>query len=189
MPVHCTSLCTTLPYKSLFLVAAASAHRSSELCALTTKEGYLCCNPSGVRMLLDPSFLTKNQSALITPAAIFLPYISSLSPVQDRQVCPVRALKWYLERTKPVRTSPRLFLVPRFLFHPASQDSLPRWLVKIISSQSKSSGHHPRAHDIRAVATSEAWFRGVPIEDIIKAACWKTPSTFVACYLTQRALH
>ena len=27
------------------------------------------------------------------------------------------------------------------------------------------------------------FFKGVPIEDIIKAACWKSPRTFTSCYL------
>ena len=182
-PMHNSTL-EHLTHKTLFLVAAASARRRSELHALTTKERYLRFDPSGVRMLPDPAFLTKNQSVSFTPSEIFLPSIPSMSSVrEDRLVCPVRALKWYLEKTKPVRTSPRLFLVPRSPFQPASKDSISRWLVKVISSQANPDDH-PRAHDIRAVASSEAWFRGVSMEDIMKAACWKTPSTFVACYLT-----
>ncbi|PIK48260.1 putative USP6 N-terminal-like protein-like [Apostichopus japonicus] len=42
----------------------------------------------------------------------------------------------------------------------------------------------PRAHDIRGISASTALFAGIPIEDILKAAAWKTPTTFVACYLT-----
>lgn len=183
-PIHNATL-EHLTFKTLFLVAAASARRRSELHALTTKEGFLRFDPSGVRMLPDPSFLTKNQSASFTPAEIFLPYIASLSSIrEDKLVCPVRALSWYLERTKPIRNSPRLFLVPRSPFQPASKDSISRWLVKIISSQIQPGRHRPRAHDVRAVATSRAWFRGIPLEDIMKAACWKTPSSFVSCYLT-----
>ena len=33
-------------------------------------------------------------------------------------------------------------------------------------------------------STSTALFAGVPVEDIIKAGAWKTPTTFVQCYLT-----
>ncbi|KAJ8041997.1 hypothetical protein HOLleu_12954 [Holothuria leucospilota] len=41
-----------------------------------------------------------------------------------------------------------------------------------------------RAHDLRAHATSKAWFARVPVNEVIRAAAWKTPSSFVAHYLT-----
>ena len=39
-------------------------------------------------------------------------------------------------------------------------------------------------HDVRAVSASWAFFRGVPMEDICKPACWKTLSIFTLCYLS-----
>ncbi|XP_038072759.1 uncharacterized protein LOC119741137 [Patiria miniata] len=40
-----------------------------------------------------------------------------------------------------------------------------------------------RAHEVRGVSTSWACFKGVPLGDIVKAACWKNPNTFFECYL------
>ena len=73
------------------------------------KAGFLRFDPGGVRLLPDPQFLAKNQSASFTPGEIFVPTMSSGSSIsEDRKCCPVRALKWYLDRTKPVRKADRL---------------------------------------------------------------------------------
>ncbi len=39
-----------------------------------------------------------------------------------------------------------------------------------------------RAHSTRGVASSQALFRGVPLEDICVAAGWSSPHTFVRFY-------
>ncbi len=39
-----------------------------------------------------------------------------------------------------------------------------------------------RAHSTRGVASSQALFRGVPLEDICVAAGWSSPHTFVKFY-------
>ena len=119
-----------------------------------------------------------------TPNAIFLPNLSSSSSIrEDRLVCPVRALKWYLDKTKHLRTSDVLFILPRAPYTPASKDTISKWLVKLISNHA-APDEPVRAHDLRAHASSTAWFRGVSIPDIMNAAAWKTPSSFVSCYLT-----
>ena len=173
-----------LTLKTLFLLAAASARRRSELHALSVKQGFIRFTPSGVHLLPDPEFLSKNQSILFTPEPIFLPNLSEASSIrEDRFVCPVRALKWYLEKTKRLRTSDALFILPRAPYSPASKDTISRWIVNLVAKHA-----HPddpvRAHDVRAHASSVAWFKGVPLADIMKAAAWKTPSSFVSAYLT-----
>ncbi len=39
-----------------------------------------------------------------------------------------------------------------------------------------------RAHSTRSVASSQALFRGVPLEDICVAAGWSSPHTFIRFY-------
>ena len=173
-----------LTHKTLFLVAAASARRRSELHALSVKRGFIRFTPAGVHLLPDPSFLAKNQSASFTPKAIFLPSLSSASSIrEDRLLCPVRALKWYAHRTKLLRQSSNLFILPRSPYSPASKDTISKWLIRLILPHVQPN-EYVRAHDIRAHASSKAWFQGVPLQDIMDAAAWKTPSSFVSCYLT-----
>ena len=182
-PMHEAPL-EQLTFKTVFLVAAASARRRSELHALTSQKGFIRFDPDGVHLLPDPSFLAKNQSPSFSPQEIYLPSIASTSTVrEDRVLCPVRALKWYLARTKPVRKSSQLFLIPRRPYAPASKDTLSRWIVQLIRPHAQPE-ERVKAHDVRAHAASRAWFKGVGLEDILRAAAWKTPSTFVASYLT-----
>ena len=182
-PLHRAPL-DVLTAKTVFLVAAASARRRSEIHALSIKRGFIRFSPSGVYMLPDPSFLAKNQSMSFTPNPVFLPDMTSASSVrEDKFVCPVRALKWYLDRTKHLRTSDSLFVIPRSPYSPASKDTISRWIVSLIAKHANPNDN-VRAHDLRAHASSMAWFKGVPLQDILNAAAWKTPSSFVSNYLT-----
>ena len=126
--------------------------------------------------------MPKNQTLGFISGDIFIPRIESLSSVvEDRRWCPVRALKWYVKRTESCRQSSRLFVLPRAPFTAVSRDTISRWLVDIIAPHATGA---VRAHQVRGQAASKALFAGVPVQDILKAAAWKTPSTFVACYLT-----
>jgi len=180
-PIHKASL-SCLTHKTLFLVAAASARRRSCLHALSTKPGHIRFENHGVRLIPDPLFLAKNQTLEFLPGDIFIPEIKTLSSIrEDRLWCPVRALKWYIDRTKELRSSSRLFILPGGQHTAASKDTLSRWLAEVIRPHTHD---RVRAHDIRGVAASRALFAGVPVPDILKAAAWKTPSTFVSCYLS-----
>ena len=180
-PLHSCRL-ELLTRKVLFLVAAATARRRSCLQALSVRPGHIRFENHGVRLIPDHQFLAKNQTLTFLPGDIFIPEISSASSVrEDKKWCPVRALKWYLHRTKEVRTSDRLFVLPRRPFTAASKDTISRWLTEVITPHAQGT---VRAHQVRGMAASKALFAGVPIEDILKAAAWKTPSTFVACYLS-----
>ena len=43
--------------------------------------------------------------------------------------------------------------------------------------------HSVKAHEVRAYSASVALLRAVPLEDILKAACWKCHNTFTSHYL------
>lgn len=166
-------------------MATASARRRSCLIhALTTKAGFLRFEPGGARLLSDPQFLAKNQSMSFTPGEIFLPALGVVSTIaEDKICCPVRALRWYLDNTKNLRQSEKLFILQRRPFSPASKNTISRWIKDLIKPHANE-GERVRAHDLRGHATSKAWFGHINLEDIMKAAAWKTPSSFVSCYLT-----
>jgi len=62
-------------------------------------------------------------------------------------------------------------------FQAASKDTISKWIITLILPHAM--GQKVRAHDVRGQATSKALFAGVPLSDILKAAAWKTPTTFV----------
>ena len=133
-----------------------------------------------------PDFIAKNQSPSTQSVDIFLPYISSFSSVEaDKVWCPVRALKWYLDRTKVKRSSSSLFVSSIEPFKAISKASIARWLVECISMagpEALVSGKF-RAHDTRSVSSSWAFFNGASLKDIQQANFWSSPNTFISCYL------
>ena len=178
-----------LSVKAAFLLAVASSRRRSEISSLTLEPGHIRWEPGGVRLIPRTDFLTKNQSESFTPPDIFLPDIKSFSAIpEDRFWCPVRALKWYLSRTKSIRQAHNdLFITTTPPYRPASRDTIARWLVTAIKSAGDESSAKPsgsvHAHDIRAASASWAFFKGASINEIVQAACWKDPNTFTQCYL------
>ena len=187
-PLHSCSL-KSLTLKTVFLVSLASGRRRGAIQALSASRGHLNFLPHGVRLIPEPSFLAKNQTMDLLPHPIFIPKISSFSSVREDKVwCPVRALSWYIHRTKAFRTSTQtaLFLTHRAPHKRASASTISRWIVEAISANplSLTGPGTPRAHDVRGVATSWALFQSVPLDEILKSAVWKTPNSFISCYLT-----
>ena len=184
-PLHKVSL-HCLAIKTAFLVAIASGQRVSALHALSIEPGHVRWEPAGVRLVPRPNFIAKNQSPSSQPVEIFLPSMSSFSSVEaDKVWCPVRALKWYLDRTKSKRSSTSLFVSSIAPFKAISKASISRWLVECISMAGPDalvSGRF-RAHDTRSVSSSWALFNGASLKDFQQAAYWSSPNTFISCYL------
>ena len=137
-------------------------------------------------MIPKAGFFTENQSESSGPVEIFLPSLSSHSSVREDKVsCPVRALKWYLNRSLPLRNSPDLFVTTTAPHCHASHSTLSRWIVEAIKSASSEAlvSSTPRAHDTHSLSTSWALFNGATIDQIQKAAYWSNTNSFISCYL------
>ena len=167
-----------LSLKMAFLLSAASARRRSALYALSLKEGHIRFESGSVRLVPDPSFLTKNQTLDFLPESIFLPSLSTLSDTRENRVwCPVRCLLAYIKRTQNLRGMiKRFFISFQKPHHRVSRDTISHWITQAIVYIFANKAH---AHQVRAVSTSIALFAGVPLGEIMRAAVWKTPSTFV----------
>ena len=135
--------------------------------------------------ILKIQFFAKNQSLDFSPPDIFVPSLTSFSSIaEDKWWCPVRALKYYIARTEPLRGDiKQLFIMTIQPHHQASVTTIARWLSEAIQCPSAHQGSKSQAHETRSVSTSWAHMLGVPISEIMKAACWKNPSTFTSCYL------
>ena len=182
-PLHNCSL-KYLTLKTVFLVSLASGRRRGAIQALSASRGHLNFLPHGVRLIPEPAFLAKNQTVDFLPHPIFILKISSFSSVREDKVwCPVRALSWYVERTKAFRTPTQmaLFLTHRAPHGRASASTISRWIVEAISANPRSltGPGTPRAHDVRGVAASWALFQGVPLDEILRSAVWKNPNSFL----------
>ena len=112
-PLSSLSLCSLMK-KVLFLVSLATAKRVSELQALSR---YVCFS-SGACLAYVPEFVAKTESAVNPlPPSFVIQSLSDFAAGLDEELllCPVCALREYLNRTASVVNRPRcLFVSPRF---------------------------------------------------------------------------
>ena len=169
--------------KTVFLVAVATARRVSELHALSRTASAV--TSAGATLVLRPDFMAKNESSSFSHANVFIPSIASSSAVaEDRFWCPVRALKYYLDKTDSLREgSDSIFLTHAYPYRPASKQTIARWLTQVIGDAKALLGDvRISAHSVRAMTASWAYHKGLSIKEICDAVSWKSRSTFTTCY-------
>ena len=180
-PIHTAPL-RSVAVKTAFLLQLASARRGSWVHSCRIDACHLRWENGGVR-LLPSLLLDKNQSVSFTPSEVFLLSLKEFSP-DDKVHCPVRALKWYLELTKPLRGDEKaLFIRSREPYTKATKSTVAGWVKEAIAG---AFSHLPkerrqrmgiRAHDTRGVATTWATMAGVPFEAIMEFSVFATPTS------------
>ncbi len=140
--------------------------------------------PGYIPKVLSTSF----RSQVVTLHSFHPPPFASSEDKRLHLLCPVRALKLYVDRSKVWRKSPQLLICfgagRRGLA--TSKQRISHWVRDAISLayevRNLPSPLSLRAHSTRGVASSQALFRGVPLEYICVAAGWSSPHTFVRFY-------
>ena len=158
-----------LTFKTVFLLTLASDS------SLSYKENW-----SQVTLAPSTAFLAKNQLAsdwrtAIKPVVIpaFKPHLDS-SLTQDRSLCPLCPLKYYLDRTKDLmRNKNFLFVAIKEGFtRYISRATISSWLKQTIlftheKSDSESQQlYQVKAHDVRSMAASLAFKGGAYLSDV-----------------------
>jgi integrase len=153
-------------YKTAFLLALATAKRRSELHAVDYTA--IRWEKDIVHLSLLPDFVAKKQRRGETFPPIMVPSLAHTLGSKDpnRSLCPFRALKWYLEKSKPTRSSQRrLFISFTKPGKEIAAPTLSRWIVKAVTIALDSNRDLEcnrgtlRAHEVRAIATSLAHMR------------------------------
>ena len=150
-------------------------------------------------MALFPSsdFIAKNQLAHEGAQSVSPVVIPALTTRVDRQfkqdrfLCPVRALRYYLDRTKDLRGNRSLLFISFKKGHSTDirPATLSSWLKQTILLCYKQADQQAldlvqvKAHDIRAFAASKAFYGGVSVDQIMQACHWKAHNTFTNFYL------
>jgi hypothetical protein len=163
--------------------------RGSELHALAVDEAHCRFSNGGVFLTYNPSFLTKNERANSFHKEHFIPALRKVAHDEDISWCPVLHLKEYLKRSQGLRAGDcnQLFIVTIDPFNPASKTTIARWIVSVIE-QSYEMARVPvpgkvKAHQVRAVAASTAFYAGFSLKQVLEAASWATENTFINCYM------
>ena len=100
----------------------------------------------------------------------------------DLLLCPVRSLSAYLDRTSTIVNGPRrLFVSSKCPSRAMSKNGI-SYLFRELIVQSQS-GQVPRAHSIRGIATSSAFFRNWSLRSVLEAASWRSNTVFTSFYL------
>ena len=104
---------------------------------------------------------------------------------------PVRALRYYLDRTSDLRQNKELVFVSfkKGFDKDISPAAISSWIKQAVilcyelSDQESLTLHQVKAHDVRAFAASKAFQSGISLEQILSACHWKSHNTFTQFYL------
>ena len=186
-----------LTFKTVFLLALGSGKRRSEIHAWLHRNIRHQSDWSKVSLYPSPSFLSKNQLAKEGPESVAPVVIPALAPTldkslrSDRSLCPVRALRYYLDRTSDLRQNKELVFVSfkKGFDKDISPATISSWIKQTVilcyelSDHQAHTLHQVKAHDVRAFAASKAFQSGVSWEQILSACHWKSHNTFTQFYL------
>ena len=178
-----------LTLKTAFLLALASGKRHSEIHAWVANKVFNLGQWEKVALFPSSDFIAKNQleregSQSVSP--VIIPALTTIVDRQfkaDRTLCPVRALRYYLDRTKDLRGSRSLLFISFKKGHTSDirPATLSSWLKQ--TDQQTLDLVQVKAHDIRAFAASKAFYGGVSVDQIMQACHWKAHNTFTNFYL------
>ena len=186
-----------LTFKTVFLLVLGSGKRRSEIHAWLHKNIRHQSDWSKVSLYPSPSFLSKNQLAKEGPDSVAPVVIPALAPSLDRSLkgdrslCPVRALRYYLDRTADLRQNKELVFVSfkKGFDKDISRATISSWIKQTVilcyelSDQEALTLHQVKAHDLRAFAASKAFQSGISLDQILSACHWKSHNTFTQFYL------
>ena len=192
-PLQSSSL-RDLTKKTLFLLALALAKRVSELQAISKEVGF---SREGAVVSLILGFRAKNDNKFkALPRSFLVKGLKELvGEEEERKLCPVRALKYYLDRTKGYKRSRgTLFVAPKDPSRAASKNGISFLIRSLIKEAHRIADPDTlktlkvKAHEVRAVSTSLAYSHNLSLETVIEAAQWRSPSVFASHYLKDVAL-
>ncbi len=168
-----------LSMKTLLLLALASIKRVGD--AFSVDDSCLQFGPADSQIILRPrpGYVPK------VPTTPFRDQVVSLQALPPEEadpslslLCPVRALRHYVDRTQSFRTSDQLFVCHggRQKGNAVSKQRMAHWIVDAITLAYQAQGvpcpFRLRAHSTRSVASSWALARGASLTDICRAAGW-----------------
>ena len=130
-------------------------------------------SPDGI--IINISHLIKQSRPGVHLAPIVLKAYKT-----DESLCIVKTLNMYITRTECLRKDDNLLISTTKPHGKISKQTVSRW-VKIVLKQAGLPKVYT-AHSTRAATTSNAYDKGVPLQNIIKAAGWSNARTFETYY-------
>ena len=151
--------------------------RISELFAMRRDEKSLrrMVEDGSIKLFPDHKLLAKNENPLERRGPVLIkPLVNG-----DDSLCPVKSLELYLHVT--CRSSCNHLFVHPVHLGAWNRAGLSLAIVRLIKAAQPDS--FPRAHDLRKVATSLAFFCNMKLQEILSKTGWKSRSVFRRHYL------
>ena len=169
--------------KTVFLVAVASAARTSELAALDCRSPFTVIRTGFASLKHNEVFLPK------VPTQENIDRSINLHALPGSFSCPVRALNCYVQRSAQLRRPDSTQLFVSFAKGregvKVRPSTISGWLVSVIKlayEDAKLPLPQVTGHTTRKMATSRAWAAGASCEQICRAATWSSGLTFSQFY-------
>ena len=186
-----------LTFKTVFLMTLASGRRRGEVHAWTFKSLKHKTGWKEVTVAPSSVFLSKNQLASDGPNVVQPVVIPALKPIldsslsQDMTLCPVRSMRYYVDKTKDLREGKHLLFVS---FKSGFSGDIQRAMISSSIKQTVILAYQEsdletqklsrvKAHDVRSMPASLAFKGGVSLDQILGACFWKSHTTFTNFYL------
>ncbi|MPC51459.1 hypothetical protein E2C01_045305 [Portunus trituberculatus] len=125
----------------------------------------------------------NSQVTNLSPTSTFLFFGNS---EEDRLLCPVRAVREYLCRTRDCCPRCSHLFEPQHIVHPHTISHWIRQVVRRTHVNISEEDMHlvwVKAHEVRAVATSALFRKIQSILAVLRAGTWRRMSTFASFYL------
>jgi hypothetical protein len=187
--------------KTVFLVSLGTAKRVSEVHALSAEVNH-SSDWSHLVLTFDPEFIAKNQIPGDPSTSLGDVTLPALAPsvergLPDRLLCPVRALRHYLDVTRGLRQGRRRLFISfqEGRTSEISQASISSWIKAVIryayqtADSQVAALHSTSVHELRALATSLRFQQTLSLKSVMDAATWRGTSTFASFYLRDVSLH
>ena len=168
--LDCSDL-KTLTHKCVMLIALTTGQRvqtinSLDLNFMTLSPGKVCF---AIREVLKTS----------KPGSSFSLETNKYS-VAETNICPFACLMEYLDATKPLRTSNKLFVSYLKPHRPVSAQTISRWLTNVLNRSGVDTSYG--SHSVRHASTSKAASLNVHVDIILRMAGWSSERTFACFY-------
>ena len=176
-----------LTLKTAFLLALASGKHRSEIHAWVANKVSDLGQWEKVALFPSSYFIAKNQLAREGSQSVSPVTIPALTTIvdgqfkEDRTLCPVRALRYYLDRNKDLRGSRSLLFISFKKGHtsdirPATLSSWLKQTILLCYKQADQQALHlvqVKAHGFRAFGASKAFYGRLSVDQIMQACHWK----------------
>ena len=183
-----------LSAKTVFLLLLATSRRKGDIHAIDPNR--ITVTRSGVILETLPGYIPKVRANAEREARYLPMVVRKLSSItndsSELTLCPVRALQQYHQIAKEKAPNrPQFFISTRGNKRAVTKNTISAWVVKLIrSAYSSASSEDCRlsqtsVHEVRAIATSLAYQATYALDDVLKAATWATPTTFIDHYLRE----